>query len=148
MPLNNDTIKSLLTIISPISGAVFEIISKDNSKSANIDDLDNSTKNSNEDYILNNLLKHTELLKELAIIRRIDTAEKVSIEEFYDTKGDGALGVQSTEGEFNIGLKGNGQKVTKRIYSFDGWREGSSMGIEKILESIKPDDLSNNDSKE
>lgn len=129
MVLNNEIMGLLLTTVSPLSGEVYKILTKDKAKL--------ETESNNEENVLSNLEKHTDLLKELAIIRRIDTAENVSIEEFYDTKGDGSLGVQSTEGDINIGLKGSGQKVTKRIYSFEGWRDGSSIGVEDISELIK-----------
>lgn len=127
--LNIELIEGVLSVVSPTSRIIYDIMTKKNEKSTGEAD--------NQENVLSDLSEHTDLLKELAIIRRIDTAEKVSIEEFYDTKGDGGLGVQSTEGDINIGLKGSGQKVTKRIYSFEGWREGSSIGVEAISELIK-----------
>lgn len=135
MVLNNEMIELMLTTISPLSGEVYKILTKDKTKSED--------ESNNEENILSNLEKYTDLLKELAIIRRIDTAEKVSIEEFYDSKGDGSAGVQATEGEINIGLKGSGQKVTKRIYSFEGWRDGSSIGIEDVYKKITGCEASN-----
>ncbi|WP_195945925.1 hypothetical protein [Paraclostridium bifermentans] len=140
MVLNNEIMELILTAVSPLSGEVYKILTKDKAKS--------ESESNNEENILSNLEKHTDLLKELAIIRRIDTAENVSIEEFYDTKGDGGVGVQSTEGDINIGLKGSGQKVTKRIYSFEGWRDGSSIGVEAISELIKKMGGSSDDNAE
>jgi hypothetical protein len=62
--------------------------------------------------------------QEVAIARRIDTAEEVEIEEFYDTSGKGNIGVNAkTEGEslsVGVGIAGEGRRVTKHIYRFRG----------------------------
>lgn len=75
--------------------------------------------------------------QEVAIARRIDTAEEVEIEEFYDTSGKGNVGlnVNREEGNvtFGLGVAGEGRRVTKRIYRFRGWRE---WGLE-VIEQIK-----------
>nr|WGD58160.1 hypothetical protein P5626_01125 [Bacillus subtilis] len=42
--------------------------------------------------------------QELAIANRIAQAHEVEIEEYYDTQGDGAAGVQYKESNLNIGL--------------------------------------------
>jgi len=63
--------------------------------------------------------------QELAIARRIDNAQEVMIEEFYDESGKGGinLGVdaKSQTGTFGIGAEGN--RVTKRVYHFKGWMQ-------------------------
>lgn len=62
--------------------------------------------------------------QELAIARRIDSAEEVEIEEYYDKSGGGNIGAsfdpktQMMTG--NIG--GQGRSVTKRVYHFRGMR--------------------------
>ena len=91
-----------------------------------------------DDILLNNLERQTKIIRELAISRRIDTAEKVSIEEFYDTKGDGKAGVQAANASLNIGISGSGERVTKRVYTFEGWRDGGLKGVdEEILKLLK-----------
>lgn len=57
--------------------------------------------------------------QEIAIAERIQYAETVEIEEFYDVSGKGSFGLDLDEG-VNIGAKAKGQKVTKRIYKFSG----------------------------
>lgn len=99
-----------------------------------------STKNKlvDDDILLNNLERQTKIIRELAISRRIDTAEKVSIEEFYDTRGDGKAGVQASDASLNIGISGSGERVTKRVYTFEGWRDGGLKGVdEEILKLLK-----------
>lgn len=68
--------------------------------------------------------------QELAIAKRIENAEEVEIEEFYDTSGEGGIGLQHKEGAFNIGASGLGRKVTRRVYRFKG-----NLGIVNEYES-------------
>ncbi len=82
--------------------------------------------------------------QELAIARRIDTANEVEIEEYYDTSGKGALGVRANEEGVTLGLSGEGRRVTKRVYKFKGCRtieqlvstaEGHPLFSDKLLEN-------------
>lgn len=70
--------------------------------------------------------------QELAIARRIDSAEEVEIEEFYDasSKGNLNVGVDAASSTGSIGLGGEGRKVTKRIYHFKGWRDMDTKVVE------------------
>ena len=88
------------------------------------------------------------LRKELSIAHRIETAEKVILEEYYETKGegkaDGKANLSQQSGEFNLG--GSGQRVTKRVYTFEGIREPTSSEtainqqfMEQIYNLIAPD---------
>lgn len=90
-------------------------------------------KETGESGCLSDLERQAKIIRELAIARRIDTAEKVTIEEFYDTKGDGSIGVKSEEKKVSIGANASGEKVAKRIYTFEGWRDG---GFEAVNDSI------------
>ena len=58
--------------------------------------------------------------QEIAIARRIETAEEVEIEEFYEAAGSGALGIAAKEGALTVGASGDGSKVTRRVYRFKG----------------------------
>ncbi|MEH7388244.1 hypothetical protein V7147_23025 [Bacillus sp. JJ1521] len=69
--------------------------------------------------------------QELAIAQRINTAQEVEIEEFYDTSGKGGLSANITEGTVTAGLTGEGRKVTKRIYRFTGWHDGANEVFDK-----------------
>ena len=58
--------------------------------------------------------------QELALAQRIETAEEVEMEEFYETAADGKAGV-SVEGEgLSAGISGSGRRVTKRVFRFKG----------------------------
>ena len=60
--------------------------------------------------------------QELAIARRIDSAEEVEIEEYYDGSGEGAVGMNAKEDSITLGASGKGRKITKRIYKFKGYQ--------------------------
>ncbi len=74
--------------------------------------------------------------QEVAIARRIDTAEEVEIEEFYDTSSKVNVGLNAkTDGEtvsVGLGAAADGRRVTKRIYRFRGWRDGGLEVVEQI----------------
>lgn len=63
--------------------------------------------------------------QEMAIARRIDNADEVEIEEFYDASGKGGVGanVDAKTETITASISGEGRKITKRIYHFRGWRE-------------------------
>jgi hypothetical protein len=58
--------------------------------------------------------------QELAIARRIETAEEVQMIEFYDYRGKDHLGGDVDRKGFSLGASGAGGKVTKRLYRFRG----------------------------
>ncbi len=68
------------------------------------------------------LKEQARIEQELAIARRIDNAEEVEIEEYYDTSGEGALGLKGDEKGVTVGASGGGKRVVKRIYKFKGYR--------------------------
>jgi hypothetical protein len=66
------------------------------------------------------LLAQAKVEQELAISRRIDSAEEVEIEEFYDTSGKGNAGLNADGESLSLGLGGEGRRITKRIIKFKG----------------------------
>jgi hypothetical protein len=68
--------------------------------------------------------------QELAIATRINTAEVVEIEEFYDTSGKGGISATMQGESLTAGISGEGRKVTKRVYKFTGWHDGAKEVFE------------------
>ena len=66
----------------------------------------------------------------------------MSIKEFYDAKGEGQAGVQASSTGINIGLSASGERVTKRIYIFEGWREGGLQGFDQEIFNLVKDQIS------
>jgi hypothetical protein len=58
--------------------------------------------------------------QEIAIARRIESAEEVEMEEFYDYSGGGSVGGKLDEKGLFVGASGSGRRVSKRIYRFKG----------------------------
>ncbi|WP_135553727.1 hypothetical protein [Paenibacillus cymbidii] len=65
------------------------------------------------------------IAQEVAIARRIENALEVEIEEFYDTSGEGSLGVNVKDG--SAGASGSGRKVTSRVYRFKGFASNDEV---------------------
>jgi hypothetical protein len=66
-----------------------------------------------------------QVAQELAIAHRIENAEEVEIEEYYEEETGGGLS-GSTDGlSANFSLGGQGRKVTKRVYRFTGKSENT-----------------------
>lgn len=76
--------------------------------------------------------EQAKIAQEYSIAEKIRLAQEVKIEEFYDVSGEGSvgLGVNLMEQSGSLGLKGKGQKVTKRVYYFKGT-------INEIIEKIE-----------
>lgn len=70
--------------------------------------------------------------QELAIARRIDSAEEVEIEEYYDLSGNAGAGLKTDGQAVSLGLNGEGRKVAKRVIKFKGCKP-----IEQSLEPEK-----------
>ena len=77
--------------------------------------------------------------QELAIARRIDNAEEVEIEEFYDTSGKEKVGLSVNQASqtASVGVGAGGRRVTKRVYHFKGWRLQDPESIEQHLSDIE-----------
>lgn len=65
-------------------------------------------------------LQQAKIAQELAIAQRIADAETVTIEEFYDISGKGAVGASKLGGDLNLGVTAEGSRVSKRVYTFSG----------------------------
>jgi hypothetical protein len=59
--------------------------------------------------------------QEIAIARRIEGAEEVEIEEFYDYSGEAHAGMKTDGSMVTVGLGAAGKRVSKRIYKFKGF---------------------------
>jgi RNA 3'-terminal phosphate cyclase len=64
--------------------------------------------------------RQAKVAQEVALARRIETAEEVEMEEYYDVSGSGELGVKGDSENIAVGIGARGQKVSKRIFRFKG----------------------------
>ena len=122
----NNTIKVMFPLYG-IASSIAEQFVDSNKSSREILQTNDETKINNE---LKRKKVETEILEmeakiaqELAISKRIENAEIVEIEEYFEGFGKGNAGVNVEEKSFKVGLSGEGRKVTKRVYRFTGFKE-------------------------
>jgi len=63
-----------------------------------------------------------QVAQEIAIAQRIQNADEVEIEEYYEGEAEGNVGVKTDPQGLSIGVGGKGRKVTKRVFRFKGSR--------------------------
>jgi len=61
-----------------------------------------------------------QVAQELAIAHRIENAEEVEIEEYYEGQGKAGIDASTDGVSANLSLGGEGRKVVKRVYRFTG----------------------------
>jgi len=74
--------------------------------------------------------------QEMAIAQRIESAEEVEIEEYFEGTGEGTAGVKASDGALTLGVGGKGSRVTRRIYRFKG-RSGKVIEAESSNENAQ-----------
>lgn len=88
-------------------------------------DSETSTSELNEEAVRSEIkakafMAQAKVEQELAISRRIESAEEVEIEEYYDYSGKGAAGIAGNLDSVSLGLSGEGRRVSKRVIKFKG----------------------------
>ena len=116
-------IKTANWILNPTGMLVLEGIKQasklvDTASEKGIDDLQAEV--AKQEVRLQFELKQAKIAQELAIAQRISEAETVEIEEFYDLSGKVKAGASIEEKSANVGISGEGTRVSKRIYTFKG----------------------------
>ncbi len=119
-----DTIDALKLALSPTGFLIEKMISK-NVESFSESSEKSTTQELKEDALREEikasvLQNQAKVEQELAIARRIDSAEEVEIEEYYDVSGSGGAGLKGDDSGITFGVNGEGRKVTKRVIKFKG----------------------------
>ena len=89
---------------------------------------------SDKDY--ENIKKQIALMQELAISKRIETADVVEIEEYYSNEKDGSIGAKAQETGITLGISASGKNLTKRVYKFQGYNDRRIECYDKTRNSI------------
>lgn len=86
------------------------------------------------------------VLQELAIARRIELAQDVQIEEYYDLEGKGNIGVRVEKNGGTLGILGEGKRVSKRIFKFNGVNSELLEAVsQELFEGISKELLNSSD---
>jgi hypothetical protein len=113
------------TAIGVLANVVFDAVKKSNLV-ASTGDIETLKKEElKQEITLRMSEAQARVAQEIAIAKRIETAEEVEIEEFYDASGQGGIGLNATTEQVSVGVNGSGRRVTKRIYRFKGWHAGA-----------------------
>ena len=91
---------------------------KENSNKKSLEELQLSAKK--QDLQMQMAEAQAKVAQELAIAKRIEVAEDVEIEEFYDLNAEGSAGLKADEKSVTLGASASGRRVSKRIYKFKG----------------------------
>jgi len=109
-------------LVEPISYALIEIVkapitkTKDVSESNDLERI--KSEDINQEVSLQMIERQAKVMQEVAIAKRIETADEVEIEEFYDGSGEGNVGLKAGSESLSLGLSGKGNHVVKRVYRF------------------------------
>lgn len=120
-----DTALKVVRIVSPLTAALVDLVSYSNTSVNDASDkgIDILKEELEKQKIRMEYDAHqAKVAQELAIAVRIENAEEVEIEEYYDNQGKANAGL-SFDGKSNsgtLGLSGEGRSVTKRIIRFKG----------------------------
>jgi hypothetical protein len=101
--------------------------SKEVSESGNLENI--KKEEDTQEISIQMFERQAKVLQEIAIATRIEHAEEVEIEEYYDSSGEGSVGLNSGADSVNLGASGKGNRVTRRIYRFKGSHSNSANDI-------------------
>lgn len=124
--MNTDKIlratQETLNVVSPLLGSLMKITlgsaehADNTAKNGTMEEL--RTEAERQELAMQMAERQAKVAQELALARRIESADDVEMEEFYDVSGAAHAGVRSGEGTLSAGVGGQGQKVARRIYRF------------------------------
>jgi hypothetical protein len=110
-------------IIGPVAGVLLDS-AKDAETASQSGELSKLTEEAKRQEISLHMAKiQAQVAQELAIAHRIENAEEVEIEEYYEGSGKGGAGIGTDGVSLNLSVGGEGRKVTKRVYRFTGNRK-------------------------
>jgi hypothetical protein len=73
-----------------------------------------------------------------AIAKRLETADSVEIEEYYDASGKGHAGLNFDDKTAKVGIGGEGQKIVKRKIILKGTISGNHLDAEHAAPALEP----------
>lgn len=89
-----------------------------------------------QEFALKMAENQARVAQEVAIARRIETAEEVEIEEFYDYSGEGHAGLKTDGTTLGLGVSATGKKISRRVYRFKGNAEKMSEEVRQLQQNL------------
>ena len=114
------TMAKATPIVGPVAGVLLDS-AKDAASASKSGEITKLTEEAKRQEISLHMAKmQAQVAQELAIAHRIENAEEVEIEEYYEGSGKDGAGISNDGVSVSLSLGAEGQKVTKRIYRFTG----------------------------
>lgn len=119
-----------LDVVSPLLGSLVRITlgsaehAEQTAKSGTIEEL--RAESERQELAMRMAERQAKVAQELALARRIENADEVEMEEFYDVSGSGHAGLKASEEGVTAGAGGQGQKVMRRVYRFKNYKKPST----------------------
>lgn len=120
-----------LNVVSPLLGRLMQITvgsadhAEQTAKTGSMEEL--RAEAERQELAMQMAERQAKVAQELALARRIESADDVEMEELYDVSGSAHAALKSTEGTISAGLGGQGQKVTRRVYRFKNHPKSEGM---------------------
>jgi hypothetical protein len=89
-----------------------------------------------QEFALKMAENQARVAQEVAIARRIETAEEVEIEEFYDYSGEGHVGLKTDGETLGVGVGAAGKRVSRRVYRFKGNAEKKPEEVWQLQQEL------------
>lgn len=107
-------------IVGPVAGVLLDS-AKDAETASQSGELSKLTEEAKRQEVSLHMARiQAQVAQELAIAHRIENAEEVEIEEYYEGSGKGGVGISTDGVSASLSLGAEGRKVTKRVYRFTG----------------------------
>ncbi len=107
-------------IVGPVAGVLLES-AKDAATASDSGEIAKLADEAKRQEISLHMAKmQAQVAQELAIAHRIENAEEVEIEEYYEGEGKAGLSGGTDGASANFSLGAQGRKVVKRVYRFTG----------------------------
>lgn len=135
-----ETARNVLYATNPLLGlivnATTEAVSKAEavSQTGEIDVI--RAESERQEFALKMAEGQARVAQEVAIARRIETAEEVEIEEFYDYGGEGQAGLKTDGSTVGLGVGAAGKKISRRVYRFKGNAENNPEEIRRLQQEL------------
>lgn len=138
MSINYLELGSVISSMSPLTSFAYNVaVSLSGLKPEGTDITDKEN-----DKFLKTFREQILLAQELAITKRIEMANQVEIEEYYEDSKDGHIGLTGSENGITLGLGAKGNRVVKRVYKFKGYNEEREAKYEKLFTKIFEEQMS------
>ena len=119
-----DVTRSVLYAANPLLGIVADAVSNAVTKTATVTEVGPieqlHAEADRQEITMKMAEGQARVAQEVAIARRIETAEEVEIEEFYDYSGEGYAGLKTDGATLGLGVGASGKRVSRRVYRFKG----------------------------